>query len=92
MLNLVWGRSRERNASGIVGKPRPFYRGRCTPIVACASPFGGKHALTKGFRAWLSFSPWFRFVRAYNPIAVTKATAAAIVLRETLRHLVETSA
>lgn len=32
------------------------------------------------------------FVRAYNPIAVTKATAAAIVLRETLRHLVETSA
>eukprot|EP00904_Undaria_pinnatifida_P006929 jgi/Undpi1/3366/HiC_scaffold_15.g06739.m1 len=31
------------------------------------------------------------FVRAYNPIAATKASAAAIVLRETFRHLLETS-
>lgn len=46
--------------------------------------------LTKASR--MSFGPSVgRYVRAYNPVAAAKASAAVTVLHETFRHLLETS-
>lgn len=62
-----------------------------TQLLQSPRQFGWQRAHQGCLRAVALSFVGFRFVRAYNPIAATKASAAAIVLRETFRHLLETS-